>query len=230
MSLIKHLEILRSIRRKKYHSIIHKIHKSHNISKKTLFYIKEYGPHANVVWTILKESAKILLLASILSSFGGLALEMIKPLVLSIFPLVILLPTLNGLIGGYGTIVSSRFSTMLHEGKVSKDWWKNQELKKLFLQIIIVALITTLLSAGMALVLFKISQDLANVGMVVRVLLIALIDVTVLVCILFATSICAGVYFFKKGEDPNNFLIPMTTSIADFGNMMILALLIMLFF
>jgi len=54
--------------------------------------------------------------------------------------------------------------------------------------------------------------------------------VLVLVAILFLTSITAGLYFYRKGEDPNNFLIPITTSIADFGNMIVLTVLVILVF
>jgi len=52
---IKQLEILRKIKRHKYHPLVHKLHRKHNISKKTLFYVKEYGPHTNVPKTIIKE-------------------------------------------------------------------------------------------------------------------------------------------------------------------------------
>ena len=116
----KHLEKLRKVKRSLYHPLIHKIHKKHKISKKTLFYVKEYGPHSNVPRTIIRESIRILLLASVISSFGGFALEDIKAIFIPIIPLVILLPTLNDMIGDYGTIVSCRFSTMLHEGKIKK--------------------------------------------------------------------------------------------------------------
>ena len=68
------LEKLRAVRRKKYHPLAHHLHHKHKISRKTLFYVKEYGPHTNVPKTIIKESFKILLLASLVSSFGGLGL------------------------------------------------------------------------------------------------------------------------------------------------------------
>ena len=55
-SITKHLEKLRKIKKKNYHHLQYKIHKKHNISKKTLFYVKEYGPNANVTKTIFKES------------------------------------------------------------------------------------------------------------------------------------------------------------------------------
>src|SRR3990167_2010559 len=97
----KHLQKLQKIKREKYHPLIHKIHKKHKISRKTLFYVKEYGPHTNVPKTIIKESIKILLFASIISSFGGLALENIKTIFISITPLIILLPILNDMIGDY---------------------------------------------------------------------------------------------------------------------------------
>jgi len=146
ISVRRHLEKLRKVKRHHYHPLIHRIHRKHKISRKTLFYVKEYGPHSNVPRTIIKESLKILLFASILSSVGGLALEQIRVLFVSIIPLVILLPVLNGMIGGYGTIVSSRFSAMLHEGRVRGAWWKNQQLKKLFVQLFVIAVIMTLLS------------------------------------------------------------------------------------
>ena len=192
----EHLEELRQIKRKEHHPLVHEIHVQHRISKKTLFYVKEYGPHSHIAHTIIKESWKILLFASVLSSFGGFALEQIKEIFISISPLIILLPALNGLIGDLGTIISSNFSTFLHEGKIGPHWWKNPELRKLFGQLFV----------------------------------IAVIDVVMLVVLLSLVAILAGLYFYHKGEDPNNFLIPITTSVADFGNMLLLVGLVILFF
>ena len=170
------------------------------------------------------------MLASIISSFGGLSLEHIKTVFVSIYPLIILLPALNDMVGDYGTIVSSRFSTMLHEGKIKKDYWANKELKKLLVQIIIISLLTAVFSSIIALIISSLSNYAVGAATVYKILFIAIIDVIFLVSTLFLISVYAGIYFFRKKEDPNNFLIPITTSIADFGNMIILSLLIMLFF
>ena len=228
---LKHLKKLSKIKREKYHPLIHKIHKKHNISKKTLFYVKEYGPHSHVAKTIIKESIKILLLASIISSFGGLALEGIKQLFISILPLVILLPTLNDMIGGYGTIISSRFSTMLHEGKIKrKNLFKNKDIKELVVQLLLISLLTALLSTFLALVISRFSGYGLDLKIIIKILLIVILNVLFLVSLLIIVSIAAGFYFYNKKEDPNNFLIPITTSIADFGNMVILSILILIFF
>ena len=226
----KDLEKLRTVRKRKYHPLIHKIHKKHKISRKTLFYVKEYGPHANISRTIIKESIKILLFASIISSAGGLALEYIKTLFISIMPLIIIMPTLNDMIGDYGTIVSSRFSTLLHEDKIKKRWWLNKELKKLFIQIFIVSILTAVISSIIALIISNLSGYALNTIIITKIFFINIIDVALIVTILFLIAILAGIYFYKKGEDPNNFLIPITTSIADFGNMIILSFLVILFF
>ncbi len=147
----EHLEELRAIKRKEHHPLIHEIHRTHRISRKTLFYVKEYGPHSHVARTIVKESIAVLLFASILSSFGGLALENIKGIFISLMPLVILLPAMNDMFGDYGAIASSRFSTMLHEGRINSRPWANPELRKLFAQVLVISLITAGLSAAVAL-------------------------------------------------------------------------------
>lgn len=227
-----HLRKLQKVQRYKHHPLIHKIHHIHRISKKTLFYVKEYGAHTNVPKTILKESMKIIILASIVSSIGGLALEDIKALFLTMLPLVILLPALNDMVGDYGSIIAARFSTMLHKGEVQKQWWKEQQVKVLFWQVFIIAIITAVFSAAIALFISKFTRAplLITPLFSLKILLITLLDVMILVSILFLITVLAGIYIFKKKEDPNNFLIPITTSIADFGNMVVLALLVVLFF
>lgn len=224
------LEELKTVKRKKHHPLIHKIHKKHGISKKTLFYVKEYGPHTNVTRTIIKESFKILLFASILSSLGGLALEYIKMSFISIVPLIILLPALNDMIGDYGIVLSSRFSTMLHEGKIKKDWLKMKELRTLFRQIFLIAMVTASISSIMSIIVSGFSGYYLSIMMSYKILLISILDTAIIVGILFLISVIAGFHYYRKKEDPNNFLIPITTSVADFGNMIILSLLVILFF
>jgi mgtE-like transporter len=226
----RHLHRLRKLKRKHYHPLIHKIHKEHNISKRTLFYVKEYGPHSNVPKTIIRESIRILLLASLLSSFGGMALENIKTLFVSIVPLIILTPVLNDMIGNYGTVVSAKFSTLLHEGKVRSKWHRTPEIRKLFMQLVTVALLTALLSSVSALVISLFSAYPVDAMVIAKVIAIVILDVTALVSILFLIAVLAGLHFYRKNEDPNNFLIPITTSVADFGNMIVLTVLVLLIF
>ncbi len=225
-----HLKKLQGFKRKLHHPLQHHIHKKHNISKKTLFYVKEYGPHSHVTRVIIKESLFVLLMASIISSFGGFALEQIKTSLIMFVPFVILLPALNDMIGDFGTIISSKFSTYLHEGKVDGHWMRSKEFRMEFLKIMIVATITGVISTGIALIISQILGYDVTTNIALKIFGIVVLDVLLLVSILCMTAIYAGRYFYKKKEDPNNFLIPITTSIADFGNMIVLTALIVLLF
>jgi len=228
--LKKDLLNLVKIKRHKHHALIHHIHKKHGLSHKTLFYVKEYGPKSHVAHVIIKESIFILVLTSFMSAFGGIALEQMKSLFIAIIPFVILYPTLNDMIGDYGSIISSKFGTMLHEEKVKDGWWTNKELRKLFYQIVTIAMGTAFLSATAAMILSHFSNYVVTTNIAIKIYGIVLLDVALLVSILFMTSISAGRYYFNKQEDPNNFLVPIATSIADLGNGLVLAALILLLF
>lgn len=221
---------LRKVRKKSLHPLVHTLHRRHKVSRKTLFYMKEYGPQTNVARTIIRESIKILLLASILSSIGGLTLEQIKPLFLSIAPLIILLPALNDMVGDYGAIVSSKCSNMIYEGSLRGRRWATKELRKLFLQILVLAVLTAIITALASLGIAWLAGAASPVWTAVKIFLIAVADSLLLVCLLFLVAVFGGLHFYRKGEDPNNFLIPIATSVADFGNMILLSLLVILFF
>ena len=60
--------------------------------------------------------------------------------------------------------------------------------------------------------------------------LVGLIDVAFLVSLLSVLSVLIGCHFYNKGEDPDNFMIPIVEAIADFSNMIVLAGLVVLFF
>lgn len=228
--LKQHLEELKQVKRKKYHPIKTKIRKKYRLSGKTLFYIKEYGPHNNVSRTIIKESIKILMLASLLSSFGGLAVENIKTVFISIVPLIVLLPVLNDMLGDYGIIISSKFTTLLYTGKIMDNWYKSSILKKMLLQIFIIAVLTAIISSSIALVISSFSGYNLNFETSYKIFLISILDTIFIVSLLFLVAVLGGLYIYKKNEDPDNFLIPITTSIADFGNMLLLTLLVILLF
>ncbi|MBN2421186.1 magnesium transporter [Candidatus Woesearchaeota archaeon] len=229
-TLKKNINFLTKIEREKHHPLLHHIHKKLGISRKTIFYIKEYGPRSHVADVIIKESIFILILTSFLSAFGGIALENMKDIFIAILPFVILYPALNNMVGSYGSVISSKFGTMLLEGKIKSSWWKNAELRKLFSQIMIIAVVTGSIGAAASLILAGFSDYVVTSKIAIKIFGIVLLDVIILVGILFALSIFAGEHYFKKQEDPNNFLIPITTSVGDLGNGLILAFLIALLF
>jgi cation transporter-like permease len=63
-----------------------------------------------------------------------------------------------------------------------------------------------------------------------HVLEVALIAAIVLTSLIFAVSIFGGLAIYRRREDPNNFLIPLTIAIADFGSLVVLSALVVLLF
>lgn len=200
-----------------------------NISQKTLFYIEEYGPDSNVYKRIVKESLKILIFAAIMTSLGGLFIEKIKVLMFSVIPMIILLPSLNSMIGDFGSIIATKFSCYLHEGALHKKWWRSKSLIKLYIQIFIISMFTAVVSSLIALLITSAKYPIDS-SYAYKIFTVSILDVFILINLLFFTCIFAGFHFYKKKEDPNNFLIPIITSVADFGNMAVLSVLLILFF
>ena len=225
----RHIQKIRRLKRHVYHPILHATHHRHKMSYRTLYYIKSFGNDRHMWHAIVKQSIKILILASILSTIGGFWIEGIQSKLLLFTPLLILLPALDDMIGDYGCTIGSKFSTMLYLKRVGKKWWHSKDLHDLVTTVFIVAFISSvyigLLSSAISVVQgFVITEVLA-----IKVLAISIICTMLLVGIICLIAFVCGLYFFRKGEDPNNFLIPITTSVADFGSLIIFTLLVITF-
>jgi cation transporter-like permease len=225
------VERVRELPREESHPLIHDVHREEAIDHGTLFYVKEYGSGA-VVWrTILRESLPVLVLASLLSSLGGgTVLEHSKETIFALTPFLILLPALNDMIGDFGIIVSSRVSELCYQQDVADAWWREFEIRRLFAQVVVAATVTALATALAALSITAIGHDAVGPTFALRVVAVVVLDVLLLTSGVFVLAVLAGREAFRRGRDPNNFLIPITTSVADVLNILLLTGLILLFF
>jgi len=216
------------LKRHRYHILQHKIREKHNVSRGTVFYMKEYGPHSHVSSVIIKESFKMLVLAALLTSLGGLGIQGIKQNLILILPLLIILPALNAMVGNIGTVVSSKFTTALYLGKIRGSALSSPHIKELFLTSLVIAILSAIyissLSYGLAILKgFEFSAPLF-----LKIISITLISTLLLVFLIFGISVFLGLKIYRAQEDPNNFLIPITTSVADLGSMLVFSLLVLL--
>lgn len=216
--------------RRRYNPLQHEIRKKHKLSRRTVFYMKEYGPGTSVAGKIIRESLKILLLTSIISSTGGVSLESIRSQLVVIPPVLIVLPALNDMIGDFGTIVASRFTTALFAGQIRGRWWHLHFLHRLLSIVSLVAVVSAVYIASLAILVSILSGFPVTFDVMVRLTYITLISTVLLVLLIFNLSVVGGLWIYKKGEDPNNFLIPITTSVADLGSLIVFAYLVTIFF
>jgi cation transporter-like permease len=184
----------------------------------------------NLETKIIKESFGVLILASVISALGGVGLQAVREKILLILPLLILFPALNGMVGNFGTIFASHYTTMSHQNKLGKKKFMNKALKKHYKTLLKVSLIAAFYISTLSSVIALLKGFNFTPLLYTKILLITLITTACLVSLIAVVSVVAGNYFIKKKEDPDNLLIPITTSIADLGSMIIFSLLIFAFF
>ncbi|MBS3133697.1 magnesium transporter [Candidatus Woesearchaeota archaeon] len=180
---------------------------------------------------IIKESFKVLLLASLISSFGGIGLEGVQKSIIAIIPLLVLLPALNDMVGDFGTTFSSKLTTLLFLGKINpRNVLKSEDIKKIITTIYIVALICAAYISVLSIIIASLKSFDVTFLMFLKILVISLVVTSLIVSVIIIISVLVGIYVFKKNKDPNNFLIPLTTSISDLGSMLTLSILVRIMF
>ncbi len=225
--IAKHVQRkLTKLPRKYQHPLVHHVHKKHRISRRTLFYMKEYGPHSHIASVIIRESIKIIILTSLISSSGGIALQSVEEKIIAIAPLIILMPALNNLVGSFGTLISSKFTTLLYTGRVSFAKSKEHLISLMFM----IAFVSSIYLGIASVLLGTFYGYPFSYTILIEIVGIAVLATLLLVGFISIISIALGFYIFKRNEDPNNFLIPISTSIADVGSMTILAVMVTLLF
>jgi len=183
-----------------------------------------------IIWKIIKESWKVLIIASILSSIGGFGLKTIQEKLVIFLPLLIALPALNDMIGDFGTIITAKFTTSLFEGKIKKPLIKSYFVKHLFKDIMPIALFMAVYISLLSVLVALFMGFETNFVFFLKMLLITLVSTASLVILIFLVAIIGGYKVYKNKEDPDDILIPITTSIADLGTMIIFSGLIYLLF
>jgi mgtE-like transporter len=180
----------------------------------------------DLIKKIVKESLKILIIASIISSFGGIGFEALKLKLVTLAPLVVMVPALNDMIGDFGTIISSKFTLLLYQRKISKKWWASHELGDQFRIISTIALFAALYLSLSAIIISFIQGNPITIIEALKIIALAFMATATLVLAIFFIAIIGGLATYKRGADPNNILIPLTTSIADFCSLALFTLFV----
>ncbi len=158
---------------------------------------------------------------------AGTLLSSNKEILYTIPIMLLIIPALNSLIGDISTVLVSRLTTHLYIGSLSPKIQKSERLKEDFYGL----LITLLLSLGVLVFLGYFIGIISGIEIVNPFLVIIIIIITILLLflIMFITLFIGAIFLFKRGMDPNNFLIPFLTSLSDFLTPFFLILFIIIF-
>jgi len=176
---------------------------------------------------IFKESIIIVILSSLIGLVSGSVLTSNEEILYTLPILLLILPAVNSLIGDMSTILVSRLTTHLYIGTIVPKFKSSKRIR----EDLIGLLITLLLSLAVLLILAYLIGVLSGVKIVNPFLMIGMISLTVLIIffMLFLLLFISAIFLFKRGMDPNNFLIPFITSLADFLTPLFLIIFITIF-
>lgn len=176
---------------------------------------------------IFKESFIIVIISSIMGLISGTFLSRNQEVLYSYPIILLMLPSLNSLIGDISTVLISRLTSHLYIGSLAPKVQKSDRLKEDFYGL----LITILLSLLALIILGYISGYSLGITIVNPFLIILIIMITILYLfgLMFILLFVGSIFLFKKGKDPNNLLIPLVTSLLDFLTPLSIILLIQIF-
>ena len=160
---------------------------------------------------------------------SGTFLSINEKILYAIPIIILILPSLNSLIGDISTVLVSRLTTHLYIGTIPAKLKISDRITQDFYGL----LLTTLLSLIFLVVLgysirITIVTDIEIVNPFMIILIIGA-TIFLLFGILFVILFAFSILFFRKGKDPNNFLIPFVTSLADFLTPLFLIIFIQIF-
>jgi len=185
----------------------------------------------NIAFKIVKESSFALALCGIMSSVGGITLESISHKVYALLPFIILLPAMNDLVGDFGCIIASRFIEWLETKEIKKEkWWKSHLIGVFFTNLLTVALLSIFYLVVLALLLGYVKGYSLSADFVIKTLLACLFSGMIVIAVIFWLAVTLGFYYHKRKIDPSNTLVPLMTSFADMGSIILLTIMIVVLF
>lgn len=176
---------------------------------------------------IFKESVTIVIISSTIGIFTGTLLSINEKLFYALPLILLILPALNSLIGDISTVLVSRLTIHLYIGSIPPKIQKSERLIEDFIGL----LIAILLSLLVLIILGFIIGIYTGINPVNPFLIILVIILTIMTLffVLFFLLFIGSIFLFNRGKDPNNFLIPFVTSLADFLTPLLLIIFIIIF-
>jgi mgtE-like transporter len=159
------------------------------------------------------ENVALLVPLGALGIAAGVIYTMDAARLVGVAALLILIPPFMGICGSIGGILASRFATAMHTGAVTASFPPGREVVP-YLSVTYIYALVLLPFLGIVAHAAAIALGLASPGLLPLMLisLVAGITLTTLVCVI-AYGVAA--LSFSRGLDPDNFGIPVITTVVD---------------
>jgi mgtE-like transporter len=160
----------------------------------------------------LKEGLLLVLLSSVFGTINGLALKSVRRDVEKHPSILIVYPALMNTLGNIGSIIGSTETTKLALGYIKSFGQVLKDTVRSLLSVEAAAFLIHVLFGIAALAVGHVTDVAVDPFFIIKLSLFSN-ALSFLVISVFALTIATQT--FKRGLDPDNFVIPLTTSVAD---------------
>ena len=176
-----------------------------------VFYILSKNLHESEFIKTLKESMVTMLVVSLLVNITGTVLLEISRFISERIEIYTIYTALIGMIGNVGSVVGSTATTKLALGLLTPSFSSMRNHAKSIFSAWGASIIMFLILAGMSLSLHNLFSFASFSNLFSIVLIANILAVAAIVILTYSISILT----FKRGLDPDNFVIPIESSLAD---------------
>jgi len=160
----------------------------------------------------LEEGAPIVLFSSLLGTFGGVALSSFKDDIESDPTVLMLYPAMIDMLGDIGSILGTMQTTKLALGYVESLW---NTLKVAFADMVSVESAAAFTHFAFSLAAFAMGTASGLSPNLAMLIALSLISNAFGFLFISVFSLLIATQTFKYGLDPDNFVIPLVTSVSD---------------
>lgn len=174
--------------------------------------------------TILKESLPALVLCSAISIGAGFVLYSNEEILFSLPGILVVIPSFINMNGSIISILSSRISSALHMGLIKPRLKRTKTLNKNVL-ITFFDSVVSFLALGFIAGFFNMILGISGLDFFIFPI-VTLVAGFVSIALLSFLSILFSYLSYSKGIDPDNWVIPILTSIGDLVGVFLLFLVL----
>ena len=174
--------------------------------------------------SIVRESAPLIAIMMLIEVGGGGMLESMSEIFYAVPALLAIVPMINAIGGNAGSIVGSRLASGLHIGTIKPDFRDKEVLDNMFMAGVMGAG-AKMISAGFLFLLLP----LMGIAMGMNIwtwMTITLIASVIVLSFVLPAAVIASIIAFRKEKSPDDFTIPIVSTVGDFTGIMAILLAI----
>ncbi len=176
--------------------------------------------------SIVRESSPLIALMMLIEIGGGGMLESMNDVFYAIPALLALVPLINAIGGNAGSIIGSRLASGLHLGMIRPSFGDKEVLDNMFMTGIM-GMGAKLISASFLFIILPVLGIAVGLSIWTWLTITLIASVIVLGAVLPA-AVITSIVAFRKGKSPDDFTIPVVSTVGDFTGILAIILAIKL--